>query len=375
MYEQIQKSLVLSAKAETIEYPVLRFDTKVKRLVKVLLRMDKPAVEKDPIHWPNALDAQGLLDTLDVFRHIEDEGICAASDTEAESVDLPLDDIEETLNTFLSSFEKSGYHIRGIENTVAGSVFLGMMKYEKFKVRAKIAAQAIFDYLVKAPTDERGAYIYNPNRPNKRVFVDMIGMAVPFLSMYGKLMNEPKAFEMAETQLACYIGYGMDEESGFPYHVYEFEPFSQIGEPGWGRAVGWLMMGEAAYLKYAPKDCKFYEECVRFFRAITDVTIKHMYDDGMLGWHLNEAAAREDTSATAMCVNAMLSGILDSKTIDKKYLETINKSTAAILTYFKDGKIYGASAECIDVGVYQNVFGAYPWSLGPTLSVLSKVMK
>ena len=38
----------------------------------------------------------------------------------------------------------------------------------------------------------------------------------------------------------------------------------------------------------------------------------------------------------------------------------------------KDGKIYRCLAECMGFAEYPQVYGAYPWSLGPGLGVLRK---
>ena len=41
----------------------------------------------------------------------------------------------------------------------------------------------------------------------------------------------------------------------------------------------------------------------------------------------------------------------------------------ALWNCVKEGKIYGCLAECHGFSMYPQVYGAYPWSLGPALSL------
>ena len=75
-----------------------------------------------------------------------------------------------------------------------------------------------------------------------------------------------------------------------------------------------------------------------------------------------------DTSATAMILYAI------SRSLNTKVLIGIHKSRMlrgleALQSIVTDGEVPNALAECQGFGMYPQVYGGYPWSLGPALSL------
>ena len=52
-------------------------------------------------------------------------------------------------------------------------------------------------------------------------------------------------------------------------------------------------------------------------------------------------------------------------------LQGIQLSVVDILGMVKEGKLDNALAECQGFSLYPQVYGAYPWSLGPALSLFA----
>jgi len=50
--------------------------------------------------------------------------------------------------------------------------------------------------------------------------------------------------------------------------------------------------------------------------------------------------------------------------------EAIQKMESALLTSCKSGKIHDCSGECEGFSQYPQVYGAYPWSIGPGTRML-----
>ena len=77
-----------------------------------------------------------------------------------------------------------------------------------------------------------------------------------------------------------------------------------------------------------------------------------------------------DTSATAMILYSI------ALSLNRKVLIGIHKSRMvrgkeALLGLVKEGKIDNCLAECQGFSLYPQVYGAYPWSLGPGLSLFA----
>ena len=335
-------ALINEAGKEAITYPDTDLKKKLKRYIKKVLKYHY--YPRDLINWPNALLALSLIENN------------AAKEVQQE---------------FLDQWIKEGKKVRGVENAIAGKVFLDMGTPEGDE-----AATYIFNYLINEAKDYKGSFIYNPNKKEEYVFVDMLGMICPFMAEYGRKKGNEIARKLSEIQLKNFIKFGIDEDSGLPFHAYEYKSFEKLGLVGWGRAVGWLMMGEAGYLEYTPAGGEYYDRIIDHFIKFTDTVFEYQNEDGLFGWKLAHGDVRADTSSTAMILNATLSGIVDSGVLDKeKYADKIRLGFEGLKVYAKGGKVYEASAESLGLGIHPDIYGAYPWSLGPFLSLVSRIDK
>lgn len=346
MNQEILEPLIRNARKELIEYPRVGVKKSIKNALKVVLGRGNSIPKRDFISWPNGLLALAIEDN-----DIEDE----------------------VLDRYADQWISKGSLIRSVEDAVSGLAFLvkGEGKFED-------AARKIYEYLLSAPKDQEGSFLYNPNQNNEYIFVDMIGMVCPFLTLWGKKYSSDEAYDIAETQIINFVKYGMDDEMLLPFHGYELCTDSKLGIVGWGRAVGWLLMGEAGYLAYAPKDRPNYDVIENQFKITLDTIRKYQNGSDLYEWKIDIFPKKIDTAASAMILNSIATWI-ERKRLEKcdeiefsQYFEMLEKGSVELFTYIKKGKVYGAQAECLGLGLHPDKFGAYPWSLGPTISLLSK---
>lgn len=232
----------------------------------------------------------------------------------------------------------------------------------------KKAAEAMVQYLFDHETDDAGSLPYRPQQKNDYIFADGIGLVCPFLCKYGSTYGDMNAINLAVTQIQNFIAFGMDEKTGLPYHGYQYESGVKYGIVGWGRAVGWLMIGMAESLSYMEESRPSYEVIKQAYRRMVDKVEAYQLEGGLYSWQLGAKEGPVDTSATAMILYAI------ARSLDTKILIGIHKSRMmrgreALWNSVKEGKIYGCLAECQGFSMYPQIYGAYPWSLGPALSL------
>ena len=136
-----------------------------------------------------------------------------------------------------------------------------------------------------------------------------------------------------------------------------------------GRAVGWLMYAIIDSLEFIPNENDKAKIEEAFIKIAKD-TLDYLRKDGYFSWQLTALEGPKDTSATAMIGYALKKGsnlLDDSNLFSTKNEQQIKK---AIINSCRYGKIYDCSDECEGFSQYPQVYGAYPWSLGPATRFL-----
>ena len=136
--------------------------------------------------------------------------------------------------------------------------------------------------------------------------------------------------------------------------------------------------------------------CYKAMLTPTENVCKYLREDGYFSWQLSAIEGPKDTSATAMIGYAIKKGILvlengqkelfcaEKEEQDKKEsiqlfcsdgqdnesAKIINEIKSALVNSARNGKIYDCSGECEGFSQYPQVYGAYPWSLGPGARML-----
>lgn len=130
------------------------------------------------------------------------------------------------------------------------------------------------------------------------------------------------------------------------------------------------MLGMSESLAYIEESRPSYEVIKQAYRRLVDKVEAYQLKGGMYSWQLAAKEGPADTSATAMILYAI------ARSLENKVLIGIHKSRMvrgreALWDSVREGKIYGCLAECQGFGMYPQIYGAYPWSLGPALSLFA----
>ena len=346
--EQIVNELLEEIKYELFHYPETTKKQDVKYLVKRLLRPNNTP-KRDSFFWTHAI----LSQTLEVVEDVD------------------------TLKKYYDAWIEKGLPIYNLDNIMNGYSLLYV--YEKTgDSKYKQVADKLYVWICEYAKQMGNPLPYRKHHTT-HVYVDGLGMVVPFLCRYGAMFDNQEAINLGVKQLLEFFKNGMDETTGLPYHGYDTKKHVKQGIIGWGRAVGWLMLALADSLEYVQDD-EDRKELIRVFEKLTRATIQYLREDGHFSWQLSAMEGPKDTSATAMIGYALKKSVSIDGRMQKLKVqncsgeisikEVIQKLEAALLTSCKNGKIYDCSGECEGFSQYPQVYGAYPWSLGPGARML-----
>lgn len=244
-------------------------------------------------------------------------------------------------------------------------------------------------FLYAHEKDENGCLPYRPLHKTYHNYADAIGMICPFACGYAVRYQDPQAAKLANKQIRNFLQYGLDENTGLPYHIYKYlgdGNSEQLGQIGWGRGFGWIAYGLAKSLAYLEKDplhfSKIYEEMLEEMKMLLRLANRFVNEEGLFLASFTDKESPTDTSASAMILHAYQYMVCMYSRMDKREAEDeaffveikerYEKGLAALEKYCIDGKVMQAQSECIAVGVYGDKYDSYPWSVGMTLSLLGK---
>lgn len=383
---------------EMLHYYEKRGKQKIKELIKRAAGRYVPP--KDLIFWPTALIANSL--------------------TEWGLEDRFLPDVKNYFDRWI----KAGMPIYFVDDVLAGVSLIDLYKKTK-EDKYKKGADKLADYLFgleRKEGDEKGLIPYRPSQKNGHIYADGIGMICSFLIKYGVEFENIHGVELGLRHMGSMLDLGMDGKTGLPYHGFRYADGTKYGIIGWGRAVGWIFMSVArslsclesylaGYMTDSTKEKteagetgereesgEFLERCKKAYGELDKAfwelfhTIEpYQKQNGSFGWQLEAMEGPEDSSATAMIAygvvmrldgQGMANGVGRAGGAGKQEvagslpesLEVVRnpaqRAAEYLLSCEKNGKIYQCSAECKGFSEYPQLYGAYPWSLGPGLGVL-----
>lgn len=384
-YTEMLKRMEKEAVEELLNYHRRDWKQKAKNTVKRAAGRYVPPM--DMIFWPTGLIANVLAENLDAWEDGKN--------------------ILQALRIYFDRWITKGMPLYYVDDVLCGVALLIIYEEtgeEKYRTGADKMAEYLFE-LWDREADASGSIPYRPAQKNRHVYVDGIGMICPFLSMYGVRFGNEKAVEIALTQIENMLKYGMDEKTGLPYHGFQYENRIKYGIIGWGRAVGWLLMGMAGVLKalaaeevtvnpaeskqessHDGKKGSDYRENREYeanpmrinnlaeaFKEIADKTMTYQRENGAFSWQLEAVEGPEDSSASAMVACAVLDGLEGGilETGNRASYENLAARTGAYLAECEtEGKIGKCLGECAGFSQYPQIYGAYPWSLGTALKVM-----
>ena len=344
--ETIQKINALQERAADLlfTWPVLTGKDWVKREIrKYLLHQQVPPL--DHYSWPNALLAAGLSQ---MQRSVRDNKS------------------KETLVRYFDRWIRKGMPLYYVDNAANGTAILDL--YENTGQKKYLeAASGIAAFLREHKKDEQGDLLYR-TRDASDIYADTVGMVSPFLCRYGILSGESFFVKTGVMQIVHFLDGGMDGKSGLPYHGFNSRTGMKYGCVGWGRAVGWLMLGMAESLAAIPEKTPQFPFIQGHLQNLVRAVADCQRQDGSFSWLLPAYEGPADTSATAMIACAMLTGIRRG-CLEEDWTRQVRMAAEFLLSCVKSGRVEQCSAECEGFSQYPQRYGSYPWGDGMTLKL------
>lgn len=330
---------------QIIKYPEYKMKQQIHFILKHLVIHRKlPTIDR--FFWPNGLLAVSLECSYRVIQE-EEDFLC--------------------LILYYNKWINQGMKFTNLDNAISGYSLIYMHQLTK-EIKYKEGLEKLLFYIKEAPKDSKGSIAYRKSRP-KDIYVDSIGMIVPFLCRYGKVYNDNVAIELGVIQIVNFIMHGLDSNSYLPYHGYNLEEKLKYGIIGWGRGIGWLLIGMVDSLEYI-NEHSIYPFIVAEFIRIVNECMKYQLESGYFTWQLTALEGPVDTSATSMIIYAVKRGIMIG-VLDEAYMKYSDLGVAALRESIHDGKVMNSSGECMGFSMYPQTFGEYPWAQGPTTALLA----
>lgn len=209
------------------------------------------------------------------------------------------------------------------------------------------------------------------SRATNLVLVDTLGMLCPFLAAYGRYHGSEEAVLTAKRQLLRFVECNVDGESHLPFHGYRADGPYRLGLHGWGRGIGWYLLGLCDTIMELPEADAERPVLIKAFGEAVGTLTKLQRTDGHWGWAPLYPEARSDASVAGFCGYAMArarrAGFLDSR-----YDDAIDRAAQALRRATDvNGVVTGSSGECRGLLSYSRRFGPQPWLQGTACAFLS----
>ena len=216
---------------------------------------------------------------------------------------------------------------------------------------------------------EDGTVAYKPHNRNYR-FVDTIGFICPFLVSYGLRFNIPEAIELAIKQIKEYQNYGMMPQENIPCHTYELQSKTPAGLFGWGRGLGWFVIGLIDTWNALPENHPKKKDLEEIIIKTAKSAFKFQRENGGFSWLVFVKEARIDSSTVAtlswfFTLASQIPEIAeDCKFAKEKGLEYLKKVTR------RNGAVDFSQGDTKAIGVYSQNFEILPFTQGFVLRTL-----
>lgn len=201
-------------------------------------------------------------------------------------------------------------------------------------------------------------------------FVDTIGFICPFLTLYGLQFNHPDAINLAIHQIKEYVKHGMMPNRNIPCHTYQVETKIPTGLFGWGRGLGWFVIGLADTWKLLPSYHPEKEHLKQIMIKTVHSVVEFQQENGGFHWLLFDTRSRMDSSTTATLawffrvaeeISEVSEICVSAKEKCLQYLLKVTRRNGAV--DFSQGDTKG-------IGIYSQNFDILPFTQGFLLRTL-----
>lgn len=201
-----------------------------------------------------------------------------------------------------------------------------------------------------------GIYLYR--KKDSVIFIDTLGMLLPFLYTYADLIKSNEIIEEANKQLTYYLEKTVYNEKEFPCHAYDLDNEIKLGSNNWSRGMAWLIIGMAYAAKYNYVNNSVKELFNIYYQKMEDLKIDNYWPQ----FFGNTNDYQIDASATIMLLFSkyFLNEVYDNE-IDLALKSSIDEN----------GFVENNSGDTIYINKYSRVKGKSELSQGLLLWILS----
>lgn len=228
-------------------------------------------------------------------------------------------------------------------------------------------SEMIGEKYASMPGAEDGLIAYTIGKDD--ILVDTLGMLCPFMARLGRLTGNAKFTNIAKSHLQSFNEFGMDSKSGWISHAFKRSSKIHSGMVGWGRGVGWMLLGLTDTL--LELDDTYDRDALIFnVRSLLEKLSATQRHDGHWPWCLTQSNSTKDSSVTTL-VAYSLSRLISTMPLQfGQYSGILNKCYIAIdEVTSKTGFVTQASGEAGGIGKYSDNFGPQLWALGPAVAM------
>ena len=201
------------------------------------------------------------------------------------------------------------------------------------------------------------------------VLVDTIAFLCPFLARLSRMTGESIYKELSVRQIKAFMEHGIDTTNGWAYHGFNINTKQSIGRSGWGRGVGWLLLGMTD--TYIELDAHYPD--VTWLKSkieqLVDKLSQSQCDNGHWSTDFSNTESETDSSLTAIVAYSLARLSTKAPALAEKCNNMLTRALAALdAATDTDGWILHASGEAQGICRYSNSYGKHIWALAPALA-------
>ncbi|AJP48818.1 hypothetical protein PG1C_11045 [Rugosibacter aromaticivorans] len=200
------------------------------------------------------------------------------------------------------------------------------------------------------------------------VLVDTVAFICPFLARLSRLTAVPGYAHIALRQLEALWQHGRADDT-WVFHAFDATTLKTSGISGWGRGIGWLLIGMVDTVCELPEGEDKILWLARSQHLLEKLALCQR-EDGHWPWRLDLPAAPPDSSVTALIAYALARWQQANFAQAACQPQMLARARSAIDSVTDDKGLVGqCSGEAMGIGDYSTAFGSFMWAQAPAVAV------
>ncbi len=243
-------------------------------------------------------------------------------------------------------------------------------------VEDKESLKPAFDEIIQLIENcegSEGTIFYRDFIPDIR-FVDTIGFICPFLTFYAQTFDAPKYKKLAMEQIRSYMGFGFLNGQNIPVHAYDLKKEMPLGVYGWGRGLGWFIIGVVEMYNELHDNSPEKKELETIILKTANDTLPYQKQDGGFNAMMGVESSRHDSSITCLAGLLFHSAYTISK--EEKFISAAKNCIASLMkSTRRNGEIDFCQGDTKGIGLYAKTFDIMPFVQGLTIRLAKEIHK